>query len=156
VLKKYTLQRKSCMFEAAPSTTLFPSENWFRFWKEYFLQLWCFKVDIGSVCYKLAYSAKLKKHKNLSKENHVCQKQEHLAHCFPVSIEVVFERNTLANHSFQFRLWLMLLWIGLFSWVEETHVPLQRKPSCWKLHHLAHYFPVRTVLIFERNTSWKS
>jgi hypothetical protein len=33
------------------------------------------------------------KHMYLSKENHLCYKQEHLAHCSPVRIELVFERN---------------------------------------------------------------
>jgi hypothetical protein len=59
-----------------------------------------FKVEIGSVCSKLGYSAELKKHMYISKENHFCQKEEYLTHCFPVGIEVVFERNTSLKSEF--------------------------------------------------------
>jgi hypothetical protein len=41
-----------------------------------------------------AYSAALKKQMHLSKENHQCWKQEHVALCFHVRIDLVFERNT--------------------------------------------------------------
>jgi hypothetical protein len=52
------------------------------------------KLEIGSVCSKSACSVKLRKHMYLSKENHLCQTQEHLVHFFPVRVELVFERNT--------------------------------------------------------------
>jgi hypothetical protein len=42
------------------------------FLQEYFLQFRCFKVHKGSFSSKQAYSAKVKKHTYLSKENHVC------------------------------------------------------------------------------------
>jgi hypothetical protein len=37
--------------------------------EKYFLQLRFFKVDVASLCSKWAYSAELKKHMYLSKEN---------------------------------------------------------------------------------------
>jgi hypothetical protein len=66
-------QDQSYMFlwRCAASSTLFPWENWVRFWKEYFLPLWIFKVEIGSLCYKEAYSAQLMKHMYLSKKSHL-------------------------------------------------------------------------------------
>jgi hypothetical protein len=65
-------ERNPFMLEAVASSTLFPCEIWVSFWKEYFLQLRCFKVMIGSYCSKYAYSSELKKHMHLSKENHLC------------------------------------------------------------------------------------
>jgi hypothetical protein len=47
-------------------------------------------------------------------------------HCFPVRIELVFDRNTSANHSFQGRERFILFQIGQFSLVKETNVYLQR------------------------------
>jgi hypothetical protein len=41
----------------------------FSFWKEYFLQSICFKVEIGSFFSKVAYSTDLKKRMDLSKVN---------------------------------------------------------------------------------------
>jgi hypothetical protein len=52
-----------------------------------------FKVEIGSFYSKQAYSAEVKKHIDLSKENHLCLKLQHLANWFPVRTELVFERN---------------------------------------------------------------
>jgi hypothetical protein len=49
-------------------------------------------VGIGSVGSKVAYSAELKKHMYLSKENML--KAAASAHYVPVRIEVVCERNT--------------------------------------------------------------
>jgi hypothetical protein len=43
----YISANKPITLEAASSTILFPCENQFMFWKEYFLQLMCLKVDIG-------------------------------------------------------------------------------------------------------------
>jgi hypothetical protein len=50
-----SLERKPSMLEATADSTLFPCENWASFWKEYFLKLMGFMVDIGSVYSKLAY-----------------------------------------------------------------------------------------------------
>jgi hypothetical protein len=49
-----------------------PCENWETFGKEYNLQIMVFKVEIGSFCPKYAYSANLKKHMYLLRENHLC------------------------------------------------------------------------------------
>jgi hypothetical protein len=61
---------------------------------QHFIQLRYFKMEIVSLCYKYALSAELKKHMCLSKENNLCYKLQHLAHCFSVIIELVFEQNT--------------------------------------------------------------
>jgi hypothetical protein len=71
----------------------------------------------------------LKKHISLSKGNHLYWKWEHLANCFPVKIELGFEGILLANDSFQVGVRLILFQIGLFIYVEETHVSFQRKRS---------------------------
>jgi hypothetical protein len=47
-----------------------------------------------------AYSADLKKHMYLWKEYHLCWKLEHIVHCLPVRIEIVFERNTACQWGF--------------------------------------------------------
>jgi hypothetical protein len=57
-------------------------------------------VEIGSLCSKLAYSAELKKHMYLFKENCLWQKHEHVAYWLPVRIEVVCEKNTSCNLGF--------------------------------------------------------
>jgi hypothetical protein len=49
------------------------------------------------------------------------------ARCFPVRPEIVFGRKTPANHTFQDGESLILLQIGLFRSVDETHVYLQRR-----------------------------
>jgi hypothetical protein len=40
--------QKPSVLEAAPSSTLFPCENWVSFWMEFFLQIIVFKVGKGS------------------------------------------------------------------------------------------------------------
>jgi hypothetical protein len=69
------------------------------FGKEYFLQLRCLKLEIGTVYLKYGYSAELKKHMYFSKENHLYSKVQHLAHCFPVKINIGPEMNTSCNFS---------------------------------------------------------
>jgi hypothetical protein len=46
---------------------------------------------------------------------------------------------------------LILFQIGLFSWLEETHVYLEENNLCKKWQQLAHCFPVRIELDFEGN-----
>jgi hypothetical protein len=48
----------------------------------------------GTICFELAHPDELMKYMDLSTENHLCSKQEHLAHCFPVRIELIFDRTT--------------------------------------------------------------
>jgi hypothetical protein len=50
---------------------------------------------------------------------------------------------------------LCLLPSCTFSWVEETHLSLQRKPSMLEAAAFSIFFPVRIELVFERNASWK-
>jgi hypothetical protein len=105
------------------------SENWLTFWKEHFLKIKDFKVEIGSVCSKSAWFAKVRKQMNLSKENHGCSKQKRQAYCFPVRIELVLERNTM--WLWKFSGWRKGHWVPnhLFRWFGETPVHLQRRPS---------------------------
>jgi hypothetical protein len=117
------------VLETGESSTFFPSENYVSFWKELILWHKCFKMEIGSICSKKVYSAELKKHMYLSKENHLCYMLQHLVHCFPVSVQSVFERNTSCNLGLQDEDRFSLFQIDLFSWIEETEVSLQRKPS---------------------------
>jgi hypothetical protein len=42
------------------------------FWKQYFQNIVAFKVEKGSFYSKWAYSAQLKKHMYLSKDNNLC------------------------------------------------------------------------------------
>jgi hypothetical protein len=67
-----SLQRQPPVLEALATRTLFPYENQLRFLMKYFLQLRCFKVEVGSVCSKRACKAEMMKHMCLSKENHEC------------------------------------------------------------------------------------
>jgi hypothetical protein len=50
------------------------------------------------IFFQISLSAELTKHIYLSKETHLLEYQEHLAHCFPVRIELVFERNAFLHH----------------------------------------------------------
>jgi hypothetical protein len=51
---------------------------------------------------------------------------------------------------------LSLLQIGLFSWMKKHMYLPKENHLCLKLQIQACCFPVRTVLVFERKTSWKS
>jgi hypothetical protein len=62
-------------------------------------------------------------------------------HCFLVRIELVFERNTSSHWSFQGGRMLMLLQTGLFRWVEETYIYLERKPSMLEAGASSTFFP---------------
>jgi hypothetical protein len=65
----------------------------------------------------------------LSKENNISDQLQHQELCSPVSIELVFEWNTSCKHNFLNVDRLILFQIGQPSYVEETHVFLERKPS---------------------------
>jgi hypothetical protein len=97
--------------------------------EEYFLQLRGFKVEIACVGQKEAYSSQLKKHMYVSKENHLCYKQEHQAHCFTFRIELVFQEMHPTTWLFQSGDRLFLLQFGLYSFTEETQVSRPRTPS---------------------------
>jgi hypothetical protein len=110
------------MLKAAASSTLFPCENHVSCWKEYFLKIIVFQVKKGSLCSKWAYSVELKRHLYIYEETQLWWSEEHLVHCFPVRIELVFERNTSYNYVFQGQIRLCFLQIELFNLVEETRV----------------------------------
>jgi hypothetical protein len=69
--------------------------------KEYVPHITVFIVEIGSDGFKWGYSAELKKHIYLSKDNHLCLKQENLAPCFLMRTEVVLERIHSTNQSLE-------------------------------------------------------
>jgi hypothetical protein len=47
-----SLERTPSLWEAGATSTVFPCVSWLRFWKESYMQLRCFKVEIGSLCCK--------------------------------------------------------------------------------------------------------
>jgi hypothetical protein len=63
---------------------------------------------------QIAYSDKLKKDVNRSKENHLCWNHDHIVQWFPVKIEIVLKGIFLAKNSFQGGDRLCLLQVGLF------------------------------------------
>jgi hypothetical protein len=95
------LDRKPSVLKAGAPSTYFPVRIEWAFWKQHFLHLRCFKVEIGSVSSKLAYSAELKKHMFHSKDNHLFKKQEHVEHCFLVRTELVLRVLLLAIQAFK-------------------------------------------------------
>jgi hypothetical protein len=50
-----------------------------------------FKVEIGSVFSKWDYSVELNKHMYLSKGKHLFWKLHHLAHSFPLRVDLAFK-----------------------------------------------------------------
>jgi hypothetical protein len=58
-----------------------------------------------------------------------------------------------ANQGFQSGEMLILFQIGLFTWLEETHVSLERKPSMLEGGYLEYCSPMNIELLFERNTA---
>jgi hypothetical protein len=98
---------------------------------------------------KYAYSDEWKKHMYLSKENHRWYKHEHVAHWFPVRIELVCERNNSCNLGFEGGHRLSFFQIGLFSWVEETHVSLQWNSSVLEVGPSRTLFPCESWSILK-------
>jgi hypothetical protein len=77
----------------------------------------------------------------LSKENYLCYKPQILAHCFPGELSLLLKEILPANGNLQVGERLTFCQIGLFSWVEETYVPLQRNPSMLKAASSSTWFP---------------
>jgi hypothetical protein len=73
-LKKHMIspkkKKKPSMLEATASSSLFSCDNWVSSCKEFFLECVFLSGDRLSVFQK-AYSAELKKHMYLSKDNHL-------------------------------------------------------------------------------------
>jgi hypothetical protein len=72
-----------------------------------------------------------------------------------VRVEVVFERNTSCISYLQGDARHIFRHTGPFSCVVQTHVSIQGKPSMLEAGALVHCFPVKTDLVFERDTSFK-
>jgi hypothetical protein len=81
----------------------------------------------SSFCSKEAYSAEMKKHMYLSKENHLCWYMQHLAHYASVRIEGVFEKNTSCKTEFSKWRKAHFLPHWSISCADETHV-FSREP----------------------------
>jgi hypothetical protein len=90
------------------------------------------------------------KHKYLPRENHMSQKLEYLPNCFPVKIEVVFERNTSCQTEGSW-------------WIKAYFFPKRPIQLCWRntcvsrtqrflLDAVAssHCFPVRMVVVLAK------
>jgi hypothetical protein len=60
-----------------------------------------------------------------------------------------------ASHSFQSGIKLMSVKIGLFNWIGEIHVSLERNSCVVVAGTSSTLFPMRTKLLFERNVSCK-
>jgi hypothetical protein len=78
------------MLEAAASSILFPCENRISFGKEYFLKTKVLHVDKGSFCSKKVPTTELKEHLFIYEENQLWWNEEHVAHFFPVRIQLLF------------------------------------------------------------------
>jgi hypothetical protein len=105
------------------------------------MHLKLFKVEIGSICSKYAYSADLKKHMYLSEELHLYQKLQYLLHGCPVIIELLIERNTSCKSEFSRWRKAHFAPSGLFSLGEETRLYLERKPSLLEAKASSTLFP---------------
>ena len=122
--KHVYLSKKPSVLHAGACRILIPCEYGVRFSIQCFLLPNYFEMEIVAPCSKYRFSAELKKPMYLSKENHLCQKLQHLAYCSPGRIAWVFERNPACTEVFQGGLRCSFLQRELFSWVEETHVSL--------------------------------
>jgi hypothetical protein len=110
------------VLEARVSSTLFPCKNWVVFKSNS-----PYKLDVSRWRYA-TFAPRSPVHWGekrfcLSKENHLCLKLQHLAHCFPVRTEFVFKGLPPANQN-------VFKWsffqTGLFIYGEE-HVSLERE-----------------------------
>jgi hypothetical protein len=90
---------------------------------------------------KQAYLAKLKKHIYLSKGNHLCLKQKHLAHCFSAKLELVFERKTSCNLGVARWRQVLFIKIGILSRIEEQPVAFEKTTLCVKRRSIYPLFP---------------
>jgi hypothetical protein len=113
------------------------------FWKQHFLQLRYFKVEIGSVSSKLACSAELKKHMFHLKDNHLCKKQKHVEQCFPVRTELGLRVLLPEIQAFKMEKGSCFSKMAYLS-EGKKHLYLSKENNiCWKLHQLPHCFPVK-------------
>jgi hypothetical protein len=95
------------------------------------------------IFFQIDLFSEVKKHMYLSKENHLCKKLLHLAHCFPVTIEFILNGILPTNLRFYGAGWLNLLQICLFSNIDETHVSLKGKPSVLEVAASNTLFPCK-------------
>jgi hypothetical protein len=94
-----SLKIKQSKLEAGPSSTLFPCENWVTCRKEYFL-LTGFSMGRNThFVQNMPIQVKWRSTCTLETKPSMLE-VEHLAHCFPVRIELVFERNTSCPSEF--------------------------------------------------------
>jgi hypothetical protein len=133
-----------------------PCENWVSFSKEYSQKLRVLKVDVGSVCSKLAYSADLKKHTCLSKDNP--SRLENGAGSTLLSFQnwLTFERNT------SWKLCFSMLRKALFvpnrpiQQVDETHISFERNSFLIEAVASSTIFPCENWVRFSKESSSKT
>jgi hypothetical protein len=77
--------------------------------KEILPAIWVFQGVHRLSFFQIGIFGELKEQMYLSKENHFCQKQENLSQCFPVGMELVFEKNTSCKSEFE--RWRMALFV---------------------------------------------
>jgi hypothetical protein len=94
-----SLERKASMFEAGACSTLLPCENSVDFWKEYYLPIRVFKGR-KHILFQICLFSRIEENMYFSKENHLREKVDHLAHYLSGRIELAFERNTASPSGF--------------------------------------------------------
>jgi hypothetical protein len=148
-----SLQRKPFVLVAEASSTLFPCENWDSFGKEYFLKLTGFMVDICSVCSKLTFSDELKKEMYFSKETVYVRSfcNYHIISLWKMS--KVLKGILHENQNVQGRDRLILFQTGLYSWVDKTHVFVERKSYVLEAGPSSTVFTWENWVSFRGNTS---
>jgi hypothetical protein len=123
-----SIQRKPGMLDTGTSTALFSCGNWLSFWKKDFFEFTWLMLEISDACSNWPIQLRWRNTCVSRKKSSMLQAVASSTF-FPVRLEVVFERNTLWSHRFQDGESFILYNVGLYSWVGETHVSLQRKPS---------------------------
>jgi hypothetical protein len=145
-----SLQTTPSMLEAAADSILFQCENWVTFWKEYFLQMWIFRVLLVSFCsnrlVQLSWintcitpkqKSVLEAEASNPDENWVSYWKEYFCN---LGVLKCIKCHFVPNGPFHLRGW-------------NTCMPPENH-FCYMLHNLKHRFPVWIELVFEINTSW--
>jgi hypothetical protein len=123
-----SLRRNPFMVEAAASTILFSCENWVRFGKN----TSC-KSEIPTWT-KVHFVSQRPIHLRwrkacMSKREQAGSKAQARRTLFTSDTWITFWMECSCKSELSGWMKIILFWIGLFAWVEKTHVPLKRKPA---------------------------
>jgi hypothetical protein len=121
-------QRKPSVLEAGASSTLFPGEIWVIFWSEIFVQIRFFKVVVRLFAPNTPVHLTWRR-TCISPKNVCVLETAQCSTLFTWESWVSFTGILAATWEIHGGHRLCFLQIGLFHWVEETHVSLQRNPS---------------------------